>query len=767
MGAAVRRVFLGLFAITCLGWAQTPVVNSGGVVNTASYAAQGVAPGSIVSIFGTNLAGSPAANPGKIPLPTTLGDVLSVTFNGTAAPLFSVSPTQINAQLPWEVLPSGATSATVNVIVNRAGGSSQAQAVQVVPVMPGIFTASANGVGQAIATDNAGGAIAAPSGSIAGVNTHPIGIGSYLVIWCTGLGMGDLSIADGLATGGNIVNTTVKPAVLIGGVQATFVYSVLSPQYVGLYQIGVRVAPGTPTGNAVPLQIQTAGVTTSDKVTIAVAAGITAAGLFNTLTPATVSFTPSSSILPGLPVTTIATSSGTVSKDVVGYQGGDLVNGKVLYYPWAVTTGGASSISQAILSSVPHGVMLSYDASVSGFGVISNWKFFDMTTLSTPGGANAKGYNGAVIGSNQHAYLVPDGHKAGNLPTFVDYDTSKAVDDPTAYQTAGAPARGGSLGNSYGWCTGIFDGTYIYYVPGQDETTGLHGNVIRYNITTPFDLSTGDWAHFDMTSVDPRAEGFQSGAYDGHRFIYYVPFRGRVIVRYDTQYGTPGTPNPAGFTNPVAYKTLDPTSLGSPGFPAITGQGSPSELMGFTGAIVAWDASHTNEYLYLVPWATYPDKSGVPHLMSTTARVRIGTQTGTSWNYVDITGTDQPATASPSWEIFDLNTLTTNLQWQANGWPYPAVYQSGVLEGQSIIAGWQLGFISTGGAGPRVAFGANISQYWVEHDVGHALADATGWYLAQTPATLRHGTFGGAYDAVHHIFYPASPGPPLFQAAGL
>ena len=137
--------------------------------------------------------------------------------------------------------------------------------------MPGIFTISANGSGQAIATDNADGAIAAVTGSIAGVNTHPIQVGSYLIVWCTGLGAVDSPIASGANTGGAIVNTLAKPAVLIGGVQATFVYSILSPQYVGEYQVAVQVPPGTPTGNAVPLQIQMNGVTTPGNVTIAVA----------------------------------------------------------------------------------------------------------------------------------------------------------------------------------------------------------------------------------------------------------------------------------------------------------------------------------------------------------------------------------------------------------------------------------------------------------------------------------------------------------------
>jgi hypothetical protein len=46
---------------------------------------------------------------------------------------------------------------------------------------------------------------------------------------------------------------------------------VLSPQYVSEYQIGVIPDPSTPPGDAVPIQIQIGGVTTTDQVTIAVA----------------------------------------------------------------------------------------------------------------------------------------------------------------------------------------------------------------------------------------------------------------------------------------------------------------------------------------------------------------------------------------------------------------------------------------------------------------------------------------------------------------
>ncbi len=59
-----------------------------------------LAPGSLVVMSGTGLAGSIAST--SPPYPTTLGNV-SVTINGTPAPIFSVSSTQIILQIPlWK-----------------------------------------------------------------------------------------------------------------------------------------------------------------------------------------------------------------------------------------------------------------------------------------------------------------------------------------------------------------------------------------------------------------------------------------------------------------------------------------------------------------------------------------------------------------------------------------------------------------------------------------------------------------------------------------
>lgn len=251
---------------------SVPAVNAGGVVNAGSYTVQGVAPGSMVSVFGTNLAAS-TVTASTIPLSTTLSDVISVTFNDIPAGLYFVSQNQINAQAPFDVLSAG--SGTVNIVVTRGTGTSAPQNVTVVPSSPGIFTVTGNGLGQAFAYDNTTGAIAAPAdAAIGSFLTTPISIssGHALIVPCTGLGSVTPSIDNYVAASDGILrNTLLQPTVFIGSVQAQFVYSALSPQFVSEYQIGVVPAPGTPVGDAVSLQIQIGSVTTTNQVTIAVA----------------------------------------------------------------------------------------------------------------------------------------------------------------------------------------------------------------------------------------------------------------------------------------------------------------------------------------------------------------------------------------------------------------------------------------------------------------------------------------------------------------
>lgn len=259
--------FLLLTAISASAQAPAPVVSTGGVATTAGQSSAGaVAPGSLISIFGTNLASGMAASD-TVPLSTTLSGV-SVTINGLAAPVQSVSSGQLNVQVPLSLPLSDDKSGPAQVVVKRDDGvSSAAAGVLVAASSPAIFSIG----GQAIAL-NSDGSLAAPAGAIPGIATHPAKIGDPggLVILATGLGAVDQPIADGANSSDQQRNTLAMPTVLIGGIAAQVSFSGLSPQYVGVNQITVAIPPGTPTGNAVSLQIQVNGTVNSSPVSIAV-----------------------------------------------------------------------------------------------------------------------------------------------------------------------------------------------------------------------------------------------------------------------------------------------------------------------------------------------------------------------------------------------------------------------------------------------------------------------------------------------------------------
>jgi len=244
-----------------LALGQAPVVAVGGVVDAATFSAP-VVPGSLVSIFGTNLA-SQTASASAIPLPATLGNA-SVSFNGAAAPLLYVSAGQINAQLPWEVSAMG----SVSVVVTNAGVSSAPQAVHVGAFSPGLFAFA----GHAIAI-NPDGSLAAPTGSIPGSASHPATPGDTLMLLASGLG----TVTPAGITGNNSLDTfrrtTTTPTVLIGGAAVPVTFSGLSPQFVGVYQINVVMPATASPADAAPLQIEAGGSTSTVQTTIAVGTG--------------------------------------------------------------------------------------------------------------------------------------------------------------------------------------------------------------------------------------------------------------------------------------------------------------------------------------------------------------------------------------------------------------------------------------------------------------------------------------------------------------
>ena len=235
------------------------LINAGGILNAASYISGApVAPGTIVSVYGTFLLNSPLIAPGA-PWPTSLGG-LSMEFGGaTAAPLYYVSGGQVNLQVPWEL--AGKSQTTLTATIN--GQNSAAQTVNLAQFSPGIFSMNGQGTGQGAIVD-------ALSGLLVNSSNAAIAGSTYLSIYCTGLGPVSNQPASGAASPSNpLAMTTATPTVMIGGVPAQVLFSGLAPGFVSEYQVNVQVPAGVAAGNATPVVILIGGAT-SNTVTITV-----------------------------------------------------------------------------------------------------------------------------------------------------------------------------------------------------------------------------------------------------------------------------------------------------------------------------------------------------------------------------------------------------------------------------------------------------------------------------------------------------------------
>ncbi len=118
-------------------------------VSAASYSAAALARESIVAAFGAGLASAPVAAT-TTPLPTMLGGA-TVKVRDSAgtdrlAPLFFVSPTQINYPIP-----AGTATGAAMVTITTGDSIASAGTVQIASVAPGLFTANASGQGFAAA----------------------------------------------------------------------------------------------------------------------------------------------------------------------------------------------------------------------------------------------------------------------------------------------------------------------------------------------------------------------------------------------------------------------------------------------------------------------------------------------------------------------------------------------------------------------------------------------------------------------------------------
>jgi uncharacterized protein (TIGR03437 family) len=239
--------------------APQPTISSGGVFNAASFQ-PGVSAGSWVTIQGSNLAGNTRSwSAGDFEdgaLPTQL-DGVSVKIDGKPAYVAFISPAQINVQAPAD---SALGPVPVEVTFNASPsspGTAQLQAVS-----PGLFLWSGK---YAVAT-HSDFSPAAPAGLFPGVTTVPAKPGESIILWGTGFGATNPTVAPGIVPPANPLANVANPVTAtIGNMAATVLGAAISPGNPGLYQIAVQVPPSAPDGD-LPVIAQVNGIQSSSNV---------------------------------------------------------------------------------------------------------------------------------------------------------------------------------------------------------------------------------------------------------------------------------------------------------------------------------------------------------------------------------------------------------------------------------------------------------------------------------------------------------------------
>ena len=305
----------------------------------------------------------------------------------------------------------------------------------------------------------------------------------------------------------------------------------------------------------------------------------------------------------------------TVHPAAKGFQLADYdeVSQRVIFYPWG-----------SIVSD-PGSVFLAYHTD-RDFLSSNSYDAVDLKALVSP---DAQGFGCGFTGQ-RWAYFVP---YRKNINTTIyqqpndmamRFNLDKDITDPTAYETIHLnqlPIKPPKIG----WITGCSAGGYSYYAPFGEATPtqpfwNKHGIFLRYNQSLPFD-DPAAWEWYDLTQVDPGAQGFQTIIFK-NPYVYLVPYDGgrngaNVLVRYDIT---------KSFIDKTSYQTIKLTDI-NPG------------AVGYTGAIVAGND------IVLVPWRDLgnPVQSDQGQHLVAKFDTRFNLTNYDGWSFFDLKSIDQDA----------------------------------------------------------------------------------------------------------------------------
>ncbi|MGD0438739.1 MAG: hypothetical protein ABSB86_19935 [Bryobacteraceae bacterium] len=229
---------------------DNPVYSAASIVNAADNQVGPLAPNTIATIYGQNLAyGTAALTAGDVlggVLPTALaGTQVRVLIGGEGANLYYASPTQINFLVPSDLLP---LTANLQLVIDGLDGP--AIPIQLAASAPALFQLDAQ---NAVAT-KADGSVLRP--------TAPAAPGDIVILYATGLGQTNPPVESGvLPTEAAPLSDIADFSVVLDGTAVepkAIAYAGIAPGFAGLYQINVTRPAST--GPNPQIQIGLGGV---------------------------------------------------------------------------------------------------------------------------------------------------------------------------------------------------------------------------------------------------------------------------------------------------------------------------------------------------------------------------------------------------------------------------------------------------------------------------------------------------------------------------
>jgi uncharacterized protein (TIGR03437 family) len=229
-----------LLALVCAAMlsAQAPLYTPSSIVNSASFKAGSLAPNTIATVYGKNLAHNTKAvsqedlYQGTLPT-TLLGTGVRLTLDGVLVNLYYVSPGQINFLVPANFTPGKS-----HLLLALDGKAGQRVGIELKQFSPALFQLDP----ETVLATKLNASVVTPQ--------NPARAGDYVILYATGLGETRPKIAPGQIpkTAAVLANMAAFGVFLNGEPvdRANILYAGLAPGFAGLYQINLKLPDNAP-----------------------------------------------------------------------------------------------------------------------------------------------------------------------------------------------------------------------------------------------------------------------------------------------------------------------------------------------------------------------------------------------------------------------------------------------------------------------------------------------------------------------------------------